>query len=116
MQRLLEFIRMFNKLFNIFNSKSIGNNNVFKDTVNPNNVDAIFTFFNQAKPYILGLKMKNKNDKLVKIVQSKVRTGFAGFIINMQSLRYIFDQFVMEMQLKSIPTYNLCQDPLEIFG
>lgn len=55
----IEFIRIVNKLFDILNSKSIGNNNISKDAMNPNNADAIFASFRQAESYILGLKMKN---------------------------------------------------------
>lgn len=112
----IEFIRMFNKLFDIINSKSVGNNSIFKDAINPNNVNAMLEFFDQAESYILGLKIEDSQGKLIKVVKSRVRTGFAAFIINIQSIKNIYNQFVSQEQLlDNIPTYNLFQDPLEFF-
>lgn len=112
----IQFIRVFNKLFDIFNTKSTGNQNNFKNSLGFNNVDEVWEYFDEAKNYISGLKVENDNGKLVKIVNSRVRTGFIGFIINMRSLQNIFEQYVVQKkQIERIPTYYFCQDPLEIF-
>lgn len=83
-----------------------------------NNLLKIYQIFwnGEAEKYILGLKVKNDNGKLLQIVNSKIRAGFIGFIINMRSLQNIFEQYVVqEKLLVNIPTFHLCQDPLELF-
>lgn len=114
----IEFFRMCDKLFDIFNTKGINNKGTFKSAMNATNMEKILKFFEYAENYIIGMKIKNHKGKLVNIVNSKIRTGFIGFIINIRAVRNIYGQYVSQKLLLSfIPTYRLCQDPLEIhFG
>lgn len=59
--------------------------------------------------------------KILPILKTRHRTGFLGFIIAMESLKLMYDEYVEESQgnqvILNIPTYCLLQDPLEmLFG
>lgn len=81
-----KYMRVFDRAFDIFNSKNDDSDNVFKQTLRPENKNEIFAFCNQAIKYIEGLKMKSKKGNLIAICRSHLKTGFAGSIINMTSL------------------------------
>lgn len=112
----IKFTKMFNDLFDVFNTKHKINSNDFKMAISANNEEKIFKFFEEAKTYIQGLEIRNEEGLLKNIVKSKVRTGFVGFIINMESLKNIYNRFVKEHKIvKEIGTFHLGQDPLELF-
>lgn len=113
----IEFFRMCDKLFDVFNTKGINNKGTFKRATNPSNLYEILKFFEYAENYIIGMKIKDFKGKLVKIVNSRVRTGFIGFIINIRQYEIYMNNMFRKHLLMFIPTYRLCQDPLEIhFG
>lgn len=115
----IDFVRMFNHLFDVFNSKTLQHENPMKRSLNPNNKEEIFKLFETAIEKIKGYKILNKTgEKIVRLVKSGLQTGFKGFIINMYSLMSLYEEYVEEKKLlASIPTYHLNQDPVEIlFG
>lgn len=114
----IKFIRTFNCLFDVFNSKNVENENLFKRCLNAENAAQIFNAFETAIPYIKALKLKNDKGKMVLVCKSKIKTGFKGFIRNMIALKSLYQEMVEDkMLLVAIKTYYLQQDPLEIlFG
>lgn len=115
---LIEFSRMFDHLFDVFNTKNNQNVNVFKNAINTENAAQIFALFDRATEYIKGLQVLTEKGRLVLVCSSKIYTGFNGFIINMMSLKLMFQEMVEEEQiLENIRTYYIKQDPVEIlFG
>lgn len=112
----ITFTRMFDKLFDVFNSKNNDGDNPLKNVMSSANKDQIAALFREAIPYIKGLRGKNESGKMQQMIKSRLRTGFVGYIINMVSLMNIYKYYIEEKKMiDSIPTYSLCQDALEIF-
>lgn len=112
----INFIRKFDRLFDIYNSRMSVDENVFKMALNENNSAQIFPFLDEMECYIKTLKMKNQHGKLISVCRSKSRTGFKGYIIGIHSLKAIYSGYLLNEQfLHTIPTYNFSQDFLEIF-
>lgn len=112
----IKFIRVWNRLFDIFNSKKEQNEDMFKSVLSQKNADEIFKFFEYAIKYIKGLKVENDKGNLIFVHKSRLNTGFNGFIIDMISLKHLFQNLVQNhIYTKTIKTYCLQQDPVEIF-
>ena len=81
------------------------------------NAPLFFQFIDSAVGYIKRLRVINDKVKLVRVCNSKINTGFCnGCVIDMMSLKLLFEEFVQERKLiVAIPTYNFQQDQLEIF-
>lgn len=111
----IDFTRMFNNLFDVFNTKSDKNDTIYRSALNLSNCQEIFCFFEKAVQYIKSL-MVIEDSKKIAVVNSQAKVGFRGFIINMQSLQLIYNEYVVQRKiLDSIQTYWLGQDMLEIF-
>lgn len=107
----IDFVRMFNDLFDIFNSKSLQHENPLKRALNSDNKEEVFKLFEIAIKKIKGFKIINKEGNVVPLCKSGLQTGFKGFIHNMHSLMSLYEEYVVEKQLlTSIPTYHLNQD------
>lgn len=126
----IRFIRIVNKLFDIFNSRDKNHSAVFKRSLNPNNSRVIFDFFDSTIPYLKSLKIEEirkvkgkrnggvieDNNVLIPLLQSKSKTGVRGFIMDMVSLQSMYTEYVENLGiLDSILTYYLLQDVLENF-
>lgn len=76
----------------------------------------MFTFLNEAKDYILGLRVKGpKSQRYVPVVSSLIKTGFRGFIIDIESLKHMYRELVDRDELMHmITTYKLSQDHIEM--
>lgn len=113
----VRFIRLFDNLFDIFNTKSVSvNENLFKCALNPENKEDIFTLLNESVEYIKKLSFKDEAGEVKNLCLSSARTGFIGFIINISSLKSIYESYVERSHdLKLIPTYYLNQDAVEMF-
>lgn len=113
----IRFIRLLNDLFDVFNTKFIHNlENIFKNAMIAANKNKIYALFDEAIKYIKQLKFKTEDGKVKRLCRSDARTGFIGFIINMQSLRMMFEMYVEnEKIIPFIPTYYLNQDAVEMF-
>lgn len=115
-QSTAKFTRIFNNLFDIFNTKTGESDNPFKRILSIENFVQIFDFFDTTIEYIKALKICNEKGNLIKVCNSNVNTGFSGWVINMISLKFLFQDFVTEREiLKSIRTFDLLQDQLELF-
>lgn len=112
----VQFTRCWDTLFDIFNSKKDNSKNTFKNMLSYKNANEIFEFFDNSIEYIKGLKAKNDKGKLIRVCNSRINTGFNGFIINMVSLKLMFKEFVVEKHyMIMIRTSDIQQDPVEIF-
>ena len=109
----IKFIRMFNNLFDVFNSRNLRSYG-FKAPISLNNIASFTAFLNDAKCYIFGLKeICMPVEKL--ILKSNRKTGFLGFIICINSLLGLIDFLTTELSFNFLCTYRLSQDHLELF-
>lgn len=112
----IQFTRTFNTLFDIFNTKDGENSNIFKQSLSVNNENTIFDFCDATVDYIKHLKIADKNGRKINILKSLRHTGFLGYLVNINSLKQMFNEYVKDTSIiSSIPTYTLSQDFLEIF-
>lgn len=122
----VDFIKMFNNLFDIFNSRAY-NQFAFKRPICPENANSIMTYFEKAKEYISSLCIYNISRRIIqkriimkvnkkKLIECKAKTGFLGFLICIESLKHLYTTLVeKEQRLSYIATYRLSQDHIETF-
>lgn len=84
----ITFIEMFNRGFDILNSRSI-NCIGYKKALCKENVKEINLFTKQITQYIKGLKVQDKDGIYVPVLQSNRKTGFIGFIVCLKTVYYI---------------------------
>lgn len=113
----VRFIRLFNDIFDIFNTKFVHDNeNPLKNAMGDMNKNSIFELFDEAIEYIKKLKFRGEAGEIRSLCRSEARAGFMGFIINMRSLKSMYEKYVEnEKLLPFIPTYFLNQDSVEMF-
>lgn len=111
----VDFIRLFNDLFDIFNTKyDRTNQNIFKRPIR--NKDLIFNFFDKSIEYIKALKFRNDSGRLQYICKSQAKSGFVGYIINMHCSKMMYMDLIESSKLlEFIPTYYINQDAVEMF-
>lgn len=110
-----EFAERANHIFDIFNSRvkvnRVKEDNSYKnELLTKQNKDSIFDFLNDMTIYMNSLTFEGR-----KIVSSRYKTGFLSFLINIESLRGIYGDYVENGQMKEVPTLRLSQDFLESF-
>lgn len=113
----IEFIRIFNDLFDVMNSQRIMHEhpNPLKSAINSRNKTEVFAFLEKAKQYLLSQKVL-RNNKLVPVVETNIKTGFRGFLINIESVCAMYVHYVVGKKfMNMLPTYRLSQDHLEMF-
>lgn len=112
----IRFIRIINNLFDVFNSTrcSSPKTNQFKNRMSSENIGPIFELFDTATDYITGLKCQNNQGKLIPICKSPLKTGFQGWVVNMRSIRSLYEKYVMANQIRQFPTHSLSQDHIEV--
>lgn len=86
-----KFILNFNNLFDIFNSRGKWAKYKYKQHLSKRTESEFLQFFQYMKNYIHGLTL---NGQLV--VKSKIKTGFLGFLVGMESLEALYRQTVKE--------------------
>ncbi|KAH9630281.1 hypothetical protein HF086_012466 [Spodoptera exigua] len=123
----VDFIEMLNHLFEIFNSKSSDLYGM-KKPLSLKTANDIIVFLEIAKQYILNLyiftKYRHKVGKKItikiikkKIVASKHKTGFLGFLVCIESLKHLYTTLIEGQRLQHIATHRFSQDHIEIlFG
>ncbi|EFA01018.1 Transposable element P transposase-like Protein [Tribolium castaneum] len=106
-----KFIKIFNDLFDMFNSKNRLAKYFYKKPLSPVTKNEFFRYLIEIKEYIKQLKINNRA-----ILNSGRKTGFLGFMICIESLIQYYEHYVEEKGfLKYISTYKLSQDHLELF-
>lgn len=108
----MEFIRLFDRLFDVLNSRNPCAK-VFKSALRIGNKESWSPFLTSAFNYIINLK--DSQGKSMHTTRRK--TGFVGFLVAITSVKGIFNELVQSPQapLKSLLTYKLSQDQLELF-
>lgn len=123
------YVRCFDRLFDIFNSKTSQHSDIFKHTLCRDNKDEVFSYLKSTAEYFKSLKIdvqRYRKDKStggtvkrkvsVPILKSQSKTAFIGFIIDAASLVQMYNEFVeKENLMESISTYTLQQDVVEMF-
>lgn len=101
-------VKNVNKMFDIFNSKHLDSNNLFKRGLNANNGDKIFEFLNYMNDYLRSIKLNGQN-----VLETNRKTGFLGFLMNIVVLRFFYDEYVTTQKLQAILFFHFGQDMLE---
>lgn len=112
-QGTVKFIRVFNDLFDILNSKNLTDKN-FKRAINESNADEIMSTLEECESYIRGLKQENGQS----VCSSRRKTGFVGFLVCIKSTKELYSRLVVQdKKLKFLPMYKTSQDHIErLFG
>ena len=71
----IDFIRLFDHLFDVLNSRNLKSFN-WKSPMQPGNCVQVFEFLSNARSYILSLKESNTGRN---IIYTNRKTGFIGF-------------------------------------
>lgn len=102
------FLRMFNNLFDVLNSKTKFGI-MFKRPITEKSFDFHLKFFEECKFYIFNIKKLDGTP----ILSTQQHTGFLGFIVAMESFKNIYSQH--KVNLPYILTFKFSQDHLETF-
>ncbi|KAL3206525.1 hypothetical protein MRX96_039996 [Rhipicephalus microplus] len=105
-----EFIRIFDRLFDILNSRNPLARS-FKAPLRQQNAASWKSFFHEAEEYIRGLKDASGRP----VIDGLKKTGFVGLIICIRSVTALFDALVATKNLKYLLTHKMSQDHLETF-
>lgn len=77
------------------------------------NACAVFELFDRVEPYMRSIQKKNGNS-LVPICKSKLGTCFKGCIMNIRSIKNLYNELILRRVLNQIPIHSLSQDHLEV--
>ena len=108
----VKFIRTFDHLFDILNSRNPCAKG-FKAALRKSNKSSWEPFIDEAREYIIGLK----NTLGDPMYTTRRKTGFVGFLVAIDSIKSIFFDLVEkeEAPMNYILTYKFSQDHLELF-
>jgi hypothetical protein len=106
-----EFIRIFDRIFDIMNSRTPYQRG-YKRPLYLNNMDYCLNIFAETEKYIKTLKV---ND--ISIFQHNRKTFALGFLMNIYSFQNLAVEFLtrVENPLRYFLTYKCSQDHLELF-
>lgn len=108
-QGTIQFIRNFNNLFDLMNSRNL-NSYAFKKPLSPHNYNDFLNFLNSLVDYIKTIKLGSSY-----VLNTNRKTGFLGFLICIHSLIFLYKEYIETGHLDFLCTYKLSQDHLEIF-
>lgn len=106
----IAFIRRINNLFDIMNTKTVKNasKNIYKDPLTSKHIDHVLSYFEECTKYIKLLQVVNNSSKRVCITKSIWKCGFKGFIIDMQNIRDMYNEYVnINRFMNTFPTLTL---------
>ena len=106
-----EFIRLFDSLFDCFNSRNLFGGK-FKAPLKRENYSQWISLFGEASIYIKGLKDHGGKP----ILNSRIKTAYLGFLTAIESFQGLFQQLVESGPLSYLITYKFCQDHLELYN
>ena len=107
-----QFIRVFDHLFDVLNSRNLLARN-FKAPIRKSNYQYTKRFLDEASEYIQSLRCTDG----MSILTSKRKTGFLGFLLCIKSVLGLAGDLVNVENpvLKYLLTYKMSQDHLELF-
>ena len=108
----VKFIRIFDHLFDIFNSRNPYGKH-YKSPLRESNKQAWQPFLTEAMQYISTLT----DSCGTPMVKTKRKTGFLGFLVAIKSIECLFNELVRNknVSMTYLLTYKLSQDHLELF-
>ena len=108
----VQFIRVFDRLFDVLNSRNPLARN-FKAPIRKSNYEYMKSILDEAGKYIRKLKCSDGKP----ILTSKRKTGFLGFLVCIDSVLGLASDLVLREKpvLKYLLTYKMSQDHLELF-
>ncbi|CAB4041035.1 THAP domain-containing 9, partial, partial [Paramuricea clavata] len=108
----VKFIRVFDRLFDVLNSRNPLARN-FKAPIRKSNYQYTKSFLDEATEYIRNLKTSDGQS----ILTSKRKTGFLGFLLCINAVVGLTEDLVNAENpvLKYLLTYKMSQDHLELF-
>ena len=110
----IKFIRTFNNLFDILNSKNKFGK-MYKKPLNPQTASEIFEYFDEALAYIHSLKIKTEYGQRY-ILESQSRTGFIGFVIGLTNFKNLFNVYCRDSnRIDYLLAYKFSQDHIATF-
>jgi hypothetical protein len=99
-----EFIRLFDCLFDSFNSRNIYGKK-FKAPLKPENHHEWISLYTEAASYIRALKKIDGKP----ILSSRIKTGYLGFLCGIYSFQNLYEDLVICGPLSYILSYKFCQ-------
>ena len=97
-------VRVFNSLFDVFNSKNILGKN-FKAPLQLKNEHQWISLFAEAEIYLQSLQRLDGKP----LLSSGIRTGFLGFLCGIKTFQNIFSDLVRNGPLDYVITYKFSQ-------
>lgn len=112
----IHFIQFFNDLFDIFDTRHSRSTNIYKRALNPNNKRVVYARLNECAEYLKGLQIRRvEKPGLIPLLKSRNQTGFKGYLIDIASLKLIYEEYVEDQKLlEQIPTFAFSQDHVEL--
>lgn len=113
-----QFLRMFNDLFDIFNSSTLYDAYSYKRGISINNLNYLLKKLSEGEDYIHNLYYYDfKHEQKLKILSRTClfNTGFRGFLINICTFRNLVTDYLLTKQIEYILFYKISQDHLELF-
>lgn len=109
-----QFLRTFNSLFDIMNTKKGHTDDKFKRAICAENISEIKEKFNRDKEYIQGLTTV-ENGKRIAVLKTDSYTPFFGFLYNMTSFLGIYSDYVIAefSGIQEFYTFSVSQDHVE---
>ncbi len=111
-QATVEFIRTFDHLFDVLNSRNPCAKG-YKAPLRKSNQETWAAFFEESYTYIMGLR----NTAGTLMYKTRRKTGFVGFLVAIKSMEQIFSDLVEKENatMNYVLTYKFSQDHLELF-
>lgn len=109
------FLQLFNDVFDILNSNNKFAKYQFKRALSSDNMAVIFDKLNEIEVYIEGLYYIDNFGEKIKLKDSTINTGFIGFLVNCNSLKKFYFEYVESNHMNYVLFYKMSQDHLELF-
>lgn len=106
----IEFTERLNHMFDVLNSREGKSRMEFKSPLSPANINMTFVYIDDCIDYLKKLRSSEGP-----VVNSLKKTGPKGLIIDMVSIKMLYEDLIETSQLSELPVYLLNQDPLESF-
>lgn len=114
-----EFIRYVNNVFDICNVQAKSRKSslsLYKQPICESNAEELFRYFKEAKEYFMSIEIDDKTSKEIKrklAISSRSKIPFLGMVHNLTALQSLFNDYVVNGQLKALYSFQFSQDHLE---
>lgn len=108
----VEICKRMDILFDIVNSDGERPDNRYKSSISSETKTEIFSFLDDTSDYIKRLTVSATRKP---VLESNLKVGFKGMLINMANIKSIYTDFVQTGRLEQFHARRICQCPLESF-